>query len=93
MLEQPQDYRDLVTEILGEKYVDVVASAIERLANERNDKFSRSEGTRLCIQARDFFDKFEKTIFKPGKYPIGSRREIMCDYLAGRDVSQFTSRS
>jgi len=76
------ELRDLVESKLGPKYSCVVPSALERVYISG----SNVEPHHLARRAKLLFDQFPK-IFESGvtTLPINTRRELMADYLLGRE--------
>jgi hypothetical protein len=83
------DYRVIVKETIGEEYVGIIASGIERFANIRKD-ITKTDVVILSRKAKEFYDANYDSVFAPGGiYPIGARREIICDFLSGKNVDKL----
>jgi len=83
------DYRVIVKETIGEDYVSIIASGIERFANIKGN-LTKADVVELSTKAKEFYDANYDNVFAPGgTYPIGARREIICEYLSGKNVEKY----
>lgn len=84
-----EDLRQIVSDSIGEQYVLVIASGIDRYLTSSDKKVpDESEVQRLAVRAREVFDLYPNLFMgahfgqSGDRVPVGTRRELIARYLS-----------